>query len=254
MSHNPVRAANFYKNNNKRRRTVDAHAGTKHSDIMRRQGVGTSIPGTARYGTGHGFAADVFKGPDFTIRAEILAAGNAIGYGVNVEGDRVYQVMRGQLFITVADGTAKKIVTVQAGGSYVLPRGLAYSVATSTEDVELLIIESTGYRQTWTEESHGIARAFEGSPSVSAGPQAPTETRRRDQSKAKAQAAASAQALNKRRRRPPKAVAAPPTGARRGAITQTGAQKIGRNAAANPNSAAVVGVSPMPTGAGGYKE
>ena len=258
MSFNPVRAKNFYKNPSRRRRPADPRAGTKHSDIMRRQGVGLTVPGTNRFGTGTGFASDVFKGKDFTVRSEVLHAGNATGFGFNQEGDRVYQVMRGNLFITVGnDEGGKDIVQIQTGGQFVAPRGMQYNVATSTEDVELLIIETAGYDDTWDEQEPGVARPVENPTQQSAGPATPT-TRRLDQTKAKQQAVAAARQTARRRgRRPAPKVAAGPTPAVQGgggATTQTGSSKLGRNTTTNANSGNVTGVSPMPGGPGAFRD
>src|SRR5690606_14244261 len=103
MSYNPARAKNFYKNAN-RRRKQDPHAGTKHSDIMRRQGFGSALPAGNRVATPRGMAATLFDGPNWTARIETIAAGNNLGYGVNHEADRLYSVLSGVLYVIVGEG------------------------------------------------------------------------------------------------------------------------------------------------------
>jgi mannose-6-phosphate isomerase-like protein (cupin superfamily) len=253
MSYNPVRAKNFYRNTSKRPRRQDPHAGIKHSDIMRRQGMGQTLPTEGRQQTPHGFGATIFSGEDFNVRSEIIAAGNNLGFGVNEEADRVYQVIRGPLFVIIeGEQGTKDVLQVQDGGNFRAPRGLKHGVASSgTNDVELLVIESASYADTWQQIEDGVARTSEDLAAYTnnqAAQQAQINiadappARRRDQSKAKKQAVKEAA---KRRRRQPK-MAASPTPAQ----TAAAGQKVGRNASKNANSGNVQGVNPMPMGPG----
>ena len=241
MSYNPVRAANFRKTGRKRR-PLDPHAGVKHSDIMKRQGLGTTVPMAARTPTPHGFAAEIFACSDFTLRSEVIGAGNSTGYGVNPDGDRVYHVVRGVLFVFVegkeVNGEPQRdILQVQAGAFFKAERDMKHGVAASgTNDVEVLVVESADFAKTWEVLEAGETRDISG---VLAGgtPQEPSPVgtaRRTDQSQAKAQAANMAvQATRRRPRGPAQAAAGPGQPARGGALN-------------NANSATVEGVNPRP--------
>lgn len=243
MSYNPVRAANFYRNTSKaRRRNPPPGSGTKHSDILKRQGVGQTVPLNNRTETLHGVGAPIFEGGKFVVRSEVMFAGNATDYGVNEKNDRVYQVNSGVLFATVKVGekneggepqAIRDVIEVQAGGTFRAPKGLEYSVATSTGPVELLIIEDKNYDKNWKRLSPGVSSTETSPVLAGATPDRPVQHRRRDQSKAKAQAETAARS--------------------RGARPQTGG-KIGRNTSIDANAANVRGTNPMPAGPGAYSD
>lgn len=187
MSHNPVRAKNFYKNN-KKQRILNPHAGTKHSDIMKRQGSGFTTAMSGRTSTPYGFSACVFEGKNFVVRSEYLGAGNSWGFGVNEKGDRLYRVNTGILFVTVETDGVSQLLTIQPGGTFQAARGTKHCIATSTSDVELIVVESVNYAKNWT--IVGAEPAVSGSTvSMVAASSDAAPPRRRDSRKAKAYAA-----------------------------------------------------------------
>jgi hypothetical protein len=161
-----------------------------------------------------------------------MMGGNNSGYGVNPKADRVYQVVRGVLYATAKGETdpQRAILTVQAGGVFKAPKGLEYSVATSTEDTELLIIEDVNYAKTWQPLEEGVAsNAATSLPGAAVDNPLPV---RRKQSKAKEQAVAQARS--------------------RGRAANT--SPVGVSRSQNANSVNVDGVNPMPAGAGAYRD
>lgn len=189
MAYNPKRAQKFWRNTNKQKNRQLPHAGTKHSDIVRAQGTGVTLPGLHRKETASGQAVDVFSNESFEVRAEVLLAGNNLGFGYNPDADCIYRVARGLLYVTSQDSEngIKQISKIGSGGFFVANRGLRYSVATSTEDVEIVVISDKNYRDGWVNLEEGTFVAPEQGQVAAHG----TEVieRRKDQSKAKAQAA-----------------------------------------------------------------
>lgn len=241
------------KNNNKKVRRLDPHAGTKHSEIMKRRGVGVTVPMEDREPTPHGFTAGVFSG-DFVVRHEVIGAGNNLGFGVNKKGDRVIRVSSGQLFVFVSDKENKgnkTILKIIAGRYFRAPKGLKYGLAASgTEDVELMVIESPNYADGWklleegeTREVSNVlagvhpeeATSVESSQLIDVDLVETRTKRRRRTSKAKEQALSQARKNKKVSKVIPQAA----NGA---------GQRVGRNASTNANSATVVGVNPRPSG------
>lgn len=258
MSYNPTRAKNFYGKKRRRVQPSSRHHGIKKSDIQRRAGLGTTVPVSANERTTHGYAHQVFEGKKFTVRTEILAAGNATPFGINEKADRVYQVTRGVLFVTHEEGEESKITRVQPGASFVAAKGTKYNVASSTEDVEIVIIEDSGYEKNFKGTLPGTVSEVE-EEIFNPGPAAnqTTSARRKDQTKAKAQAVTAAR---KRGRRRPVKTAAPPTPAvttvsgRTQELQPKELRRAGKSKANNANSASVQGVNPMPGGAGSYRD
>ncbi len=242
MSYNPVRAAQPYRNTSKRRRRVDPKAGIKHSDIMRRQGVGQSVPLAGRTRTSHGVGAPIFDGDKFIVRSEVVFAGNSTDYGVNDKADRVYQVTSGVLYATVKTGENKdgspirENVAVQAGGTFRAPKGVSYCVSTATSDAEILIIEDKGYEKNWTKIEEGtVSEAKNTATLAGETSDAPTQKRRKNQDKAKAAALANAK--------------------KRGRSTSPNVNKrVGVNKTTSSNAPNVSGTNPMPAGAAAYKD
>lgn len=257
MSFNPVRAKNFYKTGRKRL-PQQPHAGVKHSDIMRKQGLGATLPQHQRVVTTTGYAALIHGGDGFTFRHQLLASGNASGVGVNAGQDRVYYVTRGVLYVIIQDENGQQdYLQVQEGGNFSAPAGVRHGIATSgTSECSLLIVEDSGYEANWQQLSEGThaehmhpleaAAAPEAMPYVLGSGDAVPSGRREDQSKAKEQATLIAR--RKQRRQPKKMSAAgrPAAGGQQGQQSITGAVRVGRNAATNANSSNVDGVSPMP--------
>jgi len=159
---------------------------------------------------------------------------------VSENHDRLYQVMRGTLFVFVEgapstiEGVTKPtrdIKQIQAGGVFRAPKGLQHGVAASgTNDVEVLITEDSDYE--WTQLEGGVQRAVTTVPTA-ATPDAPIN-RRREANQAMLQA--EKMKAERRRRRP------------RGPATAANAagQRVGVHSANNANSANVEGVNPMP--------
>lgn len=164
MSYNPIRAAG--KNNHSRtQRTPNPHSGTKHSDIIRRRGVGKFATDSAKEDNKHGFSSNVFSCESFVQRYVCLYAGNNTGMGVNKKGCRTIRVMAGTLYVTFVNkvkttsdagevdvSDVADIVACKEGQVTNLPKGTRYSLAASgTANVELLITETANYQDTWKE-------------------------------------------------------------------------------------------------------
>lgn len=245
MTFNPVRAENFNKRN-RPRHELNPHAGIKHSDIMKRQGVGVTIPLDSRVNTPNGISALLFSGEDFVVRSELVASGNASDFGMNECDDRVYVIRNGVLFVRVGqeDGSSK-MMQFQSGDVFRAPKGTKYSVAASgTHDVELLVIETANYDAGWQTIETGVAAGLGAnvvlsgeSPSVDV----PRIERRRDQTLAKAQAE---EIAAPRRRK-----------LRMSASTELSAGgNVRATRGSDPNSGTVLGVNPRPMGPGGVGE
>lgn len=251
MSFNPVRAKNWNKRNGRTRRPLDPHAGTKHSDIVRRSGMGATIPLENRQQTESGFMASIMETEGFSVRQEMIRAGTSIGYGHHLEANRVIRVLDGMLFVfeVGADGE-RQTRPLNVGGYFQAPAGKEYGYATSgTADAEILIIETPNYRAGWESLEEGVISTNQ--PEVFVAPPqddlTKPERRPREQSRAKEQAMRSAR--RKVRRQPKRTTSAAPRGP-----SPSGAKQIGRNASTNTNSSNVDGVNPQPLGAGAYKQ
>jgi mannose-6-phosphate isomerase-like protein (cupin superfamily) len=87
---------------------------------------------------------EYFKGEEFEVRYELIAAHNATGKIKNDEADRVVRVLRGQLFI-LQDGN---IVTLREGQAYSLPKGTEYEMCSdNSSDVEVLLCQGSNYEK-----------------------------------------------------------------------------------------------------------
>lgn len=220
MSYNPVRAAAGFRQN--RRKPQDPHSGIKHSDIVKRGGIGITAPmNVGKVNTNTGFSSNIFAGEGFVVRHESVYAGSSVGFGVNDTGDRVIHVLRGSLFAVVESNGSTINQQIHVGGHILAPRGYKHGYATSgTLDCEILIIETPKYFDGWVSLTPGVVSNNAPTHSV------PTETaaplRERDNSQAKLQAEMSARSKGKRR---PKTVS---------------------EAANNINSANQLGVNPRP--------
>ena len=216
----------------RRRPQLNPHAGTKHSDIMRRQGAGRGAPSVVNQSkTPHGFGNAVFECDGFTVRYETMFAGNNTGMLVNEDGDRTIRVLSGVVFLLTEEvdkeGKATQHQTRIAAGQHInAARGTRHAVATSgTTDVELLFIETPGYLETATALSAGVGSIPE--DAVMVPPEHTTPARRASQEKAQAQAEL-IQKTRQRRRAPRKKTSGP--------------------FSENANSAAAMGVKPRPSG------
>lgn len=236
----------------RKRRPVDVHAGVKHSDIMKRAGLGGTVPLEDRRQESYGFSAAVFNAENFTVRSAVIGAGNNLGLGVNPEADRVFRVQRGVLFAYVVTDTIidqdsgeesyqQDILQVQEGSLFRAPRGMKYAVASSgTADVEVLIIEDKDYDKTWQPLGEAVMRPVSGMM-TGATPSEPIPMgQRRTSDQARSRQVAAQQAARRQRRRQPRGPVAAANAA--GHV----APQIGANAATNANSANVVGVNPKP--------
>ncbi len=238
MSYNPTLANGG--RNKRRKRTLDPHAGIKHSDIVRRRGVGSVAPsGSKQEGTPHGFKNLVFKCDSFIQYYECMYSGNHTGFGVNEEGDRILRIMRGSLFVTVGsideDGnvTGKDTKQVSEGSYLNFKRGQPYSLATSgTMDVELVITETVDYDKTWRTVEAPLSNVDAGEVIMVAPGQTKTPRRRepRETSKAMEQAQ---RASAKRRGRP---------------VAHQ------QNTSASTANNVVIGVNPRPGGPRAFKD
>jgi len=244
VAHNPTRTKNFYKNTDRRRgRVRQKGAGTKHSDILRRQGVGMTMAIDKGQKTASGFSTVIFEGKDFIVRGEVLAENNLTPFGVNAKADRIYYVTHGILFANVQDGDKIKTMQFQAGDTFKAVRKTHYSVASANTAVEMIITESTDYEKNFKKSQDGhfnassnfIASANETNRNVAKpAPRRP----RRNQAKAKAVQAEVARRKfggGPRAGTPSAAAAAP-------------------NGGANANSANSVGANPRPMGPGAFRD
>lgn len=236
MSYNPARATG--KSKNKQRR-YDPHSGTKHSDILRRKGVGFDATSDERENTRHGFTSPVCSFDGFTQRYVCLFAGNNTGIGVNSEGDRSIRVMSGVLYVTfvnkVKDTDEDGKVTVSdvgevkeypTGYTVSFKRGTRYSLASSgTTNVEMLVTETTGYQDTWKEIEGAVVRQQE--DIILVAPR--TSQTRRPRGESKARLAALKMSGKK-------------------ADLVANAEDRRRSSGENVNSSTVVGVNPRPSG------
>lgn len=198
MSYNPVRHANFNTQNQKKQYVPKPGDGIRHSDIMRKAGVGVTLATTsARKPTAFGYHSEVFNGKDFNVRFEVLFPGNKTAYGANEKAERHIRVIRGSVYVTHEFGESEKAVThLKVGGAFSAPRGTKYALATSgSEEVELLIVESPNYEKHWKQLEEPVLRGNGGVVEI---PEAPVFTRNKDDSKEKEYALAQAQERNKR--------------------------------------------------------
>ena len=237
MSYNPARAAGNHRN--KRVKRYDPHAGTKHSDIMRRKGVGFDATSAERSDTRHGFTSPVFSCDSFVQRYVCLYAGNNTGIGVTEKGDRSIRVMVGTLYVTFlnkekitddeGNETVKDVASIQQFGegyNVSLPKGTKYSLASSgTANVEILLTETVNYQDSWKELGEAAITASKNVMVVP--PRTATRRRPRGESKAYQQAQQ--------------------VSGRKGEITAL-AETRRRSSGDNVNSSAVVGVNPRPSG------
>jgi len=262
MSFNPVRAANFGKRH-RGNRTYDPHAGTKHSDIMRRQGLGQTIPMSDRTPTATGFAATLMANDKFVVRSEVIGAGNNLGLGSNETQDRLLMCQRGSLFVEIReDNEVSGFSRLQAGSHMSLVKGLVYRIcASGTEDSEVLFIEeanyAAGFKFIQAPETKGLSPETVLAAST---PDSQIENtgRRTDQSLAKAASVRVAAARVGKQLRGPSspayvAAASKQAQANAGKRTVTGATHIGRSPAAS-SASAVIGVNPQPMGPGSSED
>ena len=236
MSYNPARASGRA---NKKRKRYDPHAGTKHSDILRRKGVGFDATSQDREKTRHGFTSPVFSCASYTQRYVCLFAGNNTGVGVNPKADRSIRVQVGTLFVTFVNSvketdeegkvTVRDVATIQKfseGYNVPLPKGTRYSLASSgTSNVEMIVTETTGYQKTWKELEDAVVTEPESVMVVP--PRTATQRRPRGESKARQQALLM-------------------SGKKQDLAAEAENRK--RTSLDNVNSSAVVGVNPRPSG------
>jgi hypothetical protein len=154
MPYNPHRSKQLVR---QRQRTEAIGAGIKHSEILKRRKIGKTAPVANQLNTPHGFRKEVFECKTFSQVFECLYAGNNTGFGVNFSGDKTIKVERGTVYVSTAtvdknthEQTNKNIQKIGEGAFINLPRGTAYSLATTGNiDVELLITETAGYSKKW---------------------------------------------------------------------------------------------------------
>lgn len=181
------------KNQKNRLRQQNPHAGTKHSDIVRKHGVGVGAPiKQVLKRSAHGRFSPIFDCDSFSVRYELFMAGNNSGVGVNPKGERTIRILRGSLFVTYED-TKGEVVSerIHQGAHLHVPANVKHSYATSgTSDVELLFIETPQYEDGW-ERLTDATLLCEDASMIMATPTA-AKSGRRDSNKAKEQAVRSA--------------------------------------------------------------
>jgi hypothetical protein len=158
MSYNPHLAANFNKTTQPRQ-TPDFRAGITHSEIMKRNGIGNTIPNQNRVKTTNGIAVELFSGP-FVVRSELMAAGNSSGKIVNSKKDRVILVQKGVLCVLVNKEEIPR--QIRDGQIFIAHKKEQYELATlGNIDVELVFIEEPDYASSVKVLSEGNVRAMD---------------------------------------------------------------------------------------------
>lgn len=199
MSYNPNRAANFNAPNQRKQYVPKPGDGIRHSDIMRRAGVGGLTLGAAalRTPTQFGYQSPIFEGKDFIVRFEVLFPGNSTALGSNKLADRHIRVCRGSVYVTFEQDKERIVQHIKVGGEFTATRGMKYALATSgSEEVELLVVESVGYEKNWKELEEAVVKGNGGVPAI-VEPTVPVRTNR-DSSKEKEYALSQAIERNKR--------------------------------------------------------
>lgn len=243
MSYNPIRAkgTNFAK----KKKVVYKNHGSRHSDIVRKRGVGVAHPLGSTERTFSGFKSESFRCDNFVQYYERLDAGNNKGFGINRQGDRVIFLVSGSLFVTKGSVDEKgncgdkDTVRVAQGGYIKLPRGTGYEIATSgTMDVEMIVTETPDYDKTW--EPLGDITIREVTDKAVMTPKTETPvTKRRDPSESRAMRAAQKIEKQKRKKR-----------ARQGKVNQSSPSGEGKpsvkaeSSSGNINSSTTIGVNP----------
>lgn len=228
LSYNPVRAQNF--NKTKRPKSdIDVNAGTKHSDIVKRDRIGNSLLINSKVYTKHGVSAELFNGK-FVVRAEVLGAGNSLGTLINEDKDRVVLVKEGILWVTVGEST--QVPTRLTDGAYfVAYKGIKYSLSSDGKsNVELVFIEEPDYASSVTVLSEGCVRIMDTSVIENNTEDISIKARRADSSLAKEASVALASTRTQRRQKRPNF-------------------EVATTLTASANSAEYIGVSPKPLGA-----
>lgn len=183
MSYNPTRA--LKDSQSKKVRATNPHAGTKHSQIIRKAGLGASSFSTlASKKTTYGFSTPILESKDFTVKVEIIGPGNNLGLGVNEKGDRFIKVLKNKLFIQREVEGELVVEMINPDHIFVAKQGTKYSLATSGLDsVELLIVESSNYQKNWKQLENPENKPF--NFDIEALSTAVIPTRDRDNSKAR---------------------------------------------------------------------
>ena len=219
--YNPARQQPHKK---KRRPQPSPHAGTKHSDIMKRRGVGLTAPAySSQKRMPFGYISDVFSCDDFEVKHVIIYQGNSLGYGFHPSKDRTIRVLRGDCFVHY-EGKSGHVETqrLQTDEHMHAKRNANYGIATSgTTPVELLFIQSVNYEEDW--ETLQPAEFANKVPELSTPPTASIPSRR-----PKSESKALQQAAKKPRRAP--------------------AQRVPAQQQSNVNSGTFFGVNPRPMG------
>lgn len=226
-----------------RRRQINPHAGTKHSDIVRAMGPrGTNVEDIRnRQATPHGWRIPYFRGEEFEVYYEYLCARNGTGVIKSEEHDRCVRVLAGTMYL-MRDG---QIQTFYAGQAAVLPKGTEYELATSGDtDAELLICQGPQYE----ESVEHITQATETNPVMAQIPkEAPSRDTRVDPEKARQIAKkmqADRVAREKKRQPVPKKT-----------VTNELGEEVPPPSGQAPLAGqTVIGVNPKPVGAGGYNQ
>jgi mannose-6-phosphate isomerase-like protein (cupin superfamily) len=141
MSHNPNRAVGNHGRRVERR--YNPHMGHRRSRSSGPQGVYLADL-EHKETTNRGWRVTYFKGDDFEVAYELIAARNATGLIKNENSDRVIRVLRGHLFILIHG----EIVTVRDGQSYAIPKGTEYELSSDMGvDAEVIICQGRNYEE-----------------------------------------------------------------------------------------------------------
>jgi hypothetical protein len=230
MSYNPHLSANFYKTTQPRH-APDFRAGTTHGEIMKRHGIGSTLPNQNRVNTATGIAVELFSGP-FVVRSELMSAGNSSGKIVNSKKDRVILVQKGTLCVLVNKEEIPR--QIKAGNVFVAKKKEEYEIATlGNTDVELVFIEEPDYASNVKVLSEGNVRAMDTSSLMSGLEETtPPRVRTSDQSKSLEASLEIAKVRNSKKENTHKTI---------------------NILVDSPNSDAVLGISPKPLGPGAFE-
>ena len=176
----------------RKRRKPDPRKIKKHSDIMRRRGTNVNVGGN-RQATETGYEVPGFKGKSFETSFEMMLAGTSTATVKHEKKDRTIRVLTGVLYVMLEDAEGKQSQKrAIAGDEVILERGTAYRLATSSENVEMIICQQAKYDATLEtlnestlngrEVPQGLLESTE-SPAFSGQQQQPTRRRRGSRAK-----------------------------------------------------------------------
>lgn len=139
MGFNPNRAVG--KNMRRTARRYDPKAGHRRARNAGPQGIDLGEL-QHRENTGRGWRVISFRGDDFEMVYELIAAHNATGTIKNDQADRALRVLHGRLFVLMNG----EIITIREGQGVNLPKGSKYELSSDVaSDVEVIFCQGSDY-------------------------------------------------------------------------------------------------------------